>query len=100
MLLMVIHLTVYHLNIALLCNFMCAPTLMGSLSLSLLPHGHKKRKESCYWILEHDAIDAGTEYLFHIFVQVKYLGEEVESTPVAGAVSICSPWDLLVSCWT
>jgi hypothetical protein len=30
-------------------------------------------------------------------IQVKYLGEEGESTPVAGAASICSPWDLLVS---
>uniref|UniRef100_A0ACD5XB78 Uncharacterized protein n=1 Tax=Avena sativa TaxID=4498 RepID=A0ACD5XB78_AVESA len=29
-------------------------------------------------------------------VLVKYLGEEGENTPVAGAASICSPWDLLV----
>ncbi|KAK3162595.1 hypothetical protein QOZ80_1BG0091360 [Eleusine coracana subsp. coracana] len=29
-------------------------------------------------------------------ILVKYLGEEGESTPVAGAVSICSPWDLLI----
>jgi predicted alpha/beta-fold hydrolase len=38
--------------------------------------------------------------LVHIFGQVKYLGEEGETTPVAGAVSICSPCDLLVSCYT
>lgn len=30
-------------------------------------------------------------------LQVKYLGEEGERTPVAGAVAVCSPWDLLVS---
>ncbi|KAF8779410.1 hypothetical protein HU200_002679 [Digitaria exilis] len=30
-------------------------------------------------------------------IVVKYLGEEGESTPVAGAASICSPWDLLVT---
>ncbi|TVU36374.1 hypothetical protein EJB05_18306, partial [Eragrostis curvula] len=29
-------------------------------------------------------------------ILVKYLGEEGETTPVAGAVSICSPWDLLI----
>jgi hypothetical protein len=29
--------------------------------------------------------------------KVKYIGEEGESTPIAGAASICSPWDLLVS---
>ncbi|MQL79460.1 hypothetical protein Taro_011899 [Colocasia esculenta] len=27
---------------------------------------------------------------------VKYLGEEGESTPLAGAASVCSPWDLLM----
>ncbi|MQL87972.1 hypothetical protein Taro_020537 [Colocasia esculenta] len=27
---------------------------------------------------------------------VKYLGEEGDGTPVAGAASICSPWDLVV----
>ena len=30
-------------------------------------------------------------------LQIKYLGEEGENIPVAGAVAICSPWDLLVS---
>ncbi|AQK86355.1 alpha/beta-Hydrolases superfamily protein [Zea mays] len=30
-------------------------------------------------------------------IVVKYLGEEGENTPVAGAASICSPWDLLVT---
>ncbi|KAM3404288.1 hypothetical protein ACQJBY_007404 [Aegilops geniculata] len=30
-------------------------------------------------------------------ILVKYLGEDGESTPVAGAASICSPWDLLVT---
>ena len=30
-------------------------------------------------------------------MQVKYLGEDGENVPVAGAVAICSPWDLLVS---
>ncbi|KAL6619186.1 hypothetical protein ACP70R_034325 [Stipagrostis hirtigluma subsp. patula] len=30
-------------------------------------------------------------------ILVKYLGEEGESTPVAGAASVCSPWDLLVT---
>ncbi|RLN25113.1 embryogenesis-associated protein EMB8-like [Panicum miliaceum] len=29
-------------------------------------------------------------------IVVKYLGEEGENTPVAGAASICSPWDLLI----
>ncbi|KAI0519636.1 hypothetical protein KFK09_007090 [Dendrobium nobile] len=29
-------------------------------------------------------------------ILVKYLGEEGEKTPVAGAASICSPWDLVV----
>ncbi|CAA7396957.1 unnamed protein product [Spirodela intermedia] len=29
-------------------------------------------------------------------VLVKYLGEDGEGTPVAGAASICSPWDLVV----
>ncbi|KAL6616450.1 hypothetical protein ACP70R_038720 [Stipagrostis hirtigluma subsp. patula] len=29
-------------------------------------------------------------------ILVKYLGEEGENTPVAGAASICSPWDLLI----
>ncbi|KAL8167042.1 hypothetical protein V2J09_008541 [Rumex salicifolius] len=29
-------------------------------------------------------------------VLVKYLGEEGENTPIAGAVAICSPWDLLI----
>lgn len=29
-------------------------------------------------------------------ILVKYLGEEGENTPLAGATSICSPWDLLV----
>lgn len=29
-------------------------------------------------------------------VLVKYLGEEGENTPVAGAAAICSPWDLLI----
>jgi predicted alpha/beta-fold hydrolase len=46
-------------------------------------------------ISEHDK---NNTYLFHVFLQVKYLGEEGENTPIAGAVSICSPWDLLVSC--
>lgn len=32
--------------------------------------------------------------------QVKYLGEEGEKTPVAGAAAICPPWDLLVSVLT
>ncbi|KAL6848795.1 hypothetical protein ACP4OV_021378 [Aristida adscensionis] len=30
-------------------------------------------------------------------ILVKYLGEEGESTPIAGAASICSPWDLLIT---
>ncbi|CAM0955376.1 unnamed protein product [Alopecurus aequalis] len=30
-------------------------------------------------------------------ILVKYLGEEGENTPVAGAASICSPWDLLIT---
>ncbi|MCH83645.1 embryogenesis-associated protein EMB8-like, partial [Trifolium medium] len=30
-------------------------------------------------------------------ILVKYLGEDGENTPVAGAVAVCSPWDLLVS---
>ncbi|KAK8921803.1 Embryogenesis-associated protein EMB8 [Platanthera zijinensis] len=29
-------------------------------------------------------------------ILVKYLGEEGEKTPLAGAASICSPWDLVV----
>ncbi|KAL6213815.1 hypothetical protein ACLB2K_013254 [Fragaria x ananassa] len=29
-------------------------------------------------------------------ILVKYLGEDGDSVPVAGAVAICSPWDLLV----
>ncbi|QCE07985.1 embryogenesis-associated protein EMB8-like [Vigna unguiculata] len=29
-------------------------------------------------------------------VLIKYLGEEGENTPVAGAVAVCSPWDLLI----
>ncbi|XP_009414628.2 embryogenesis-associated protein EMB8 isoform X1 [Musa acuminata AAA Group] len=29
-------------------------------------------------------------------VLVKYLGEDGENTPIAGAVSVCSPWDLVV----
>ncbi|XP_010543274.1 PREDICTED: embryogenesis-associated protein EMB8-like [Tarenaya hassleriana] len=29
-------------------------------------------------------------------ILVKYLGEEGERTPIAGAVAICSPWDLLI----
>ncbi|KAK6938507.1 Alpha/beta hydrolase fold-1 [Dillenia turbinata] len=29
-------------------------------------------------------------------VLVKYLGEEGDNTPVAGAAAICSPWDLLI----
>ncbi|KAJ0025507.1 hypothetical protein Pint_07765 [Pistacia integerrima] len=29
-------------------------------------------------------------------ILVKYLGEDGEKTPLAGAVAICSPWDLLV----
>lgn len=29
-------------------------------------------------------------------ILVKYLGEEGEDIPVAGAVAICSPWDLLI----
>ncbi|KAF4384039.1 hypothetical protein F8388_018791 [Cannabis sativa] len=28
-------------------------------------------------------------------VLVKYLGEDGDNVPVAGAVAICSPWDLL-----
>ncbi|RWW02873.1 hypothetical protein GW17_00034017, partial [Ensete ventricosum] len=28
---------------------------------------------------------------------VKYLGEDADNSPVAGAASICSPWDLVVS---
>ncbi|XBJ18223.1 hypothetical protein VPH35_009439 [Triticum aestivum] len=36
-------------------------------------------------------------YLFTLHIQVKYLGEEGESIPIAGAASICSPWDLLVT---
>lgn len=31
-------------------------------------------------------------------LQVKYLGEEGENTPISGAASVCSPWDLLVGC--
>ncbi|XP_042421172.1 phospholipase ABHD3-like isoform X1 [Zingiber officinale] len=30
-------------------------------------------------------------------ILVKYLGEDEGSTPIVGAVSICSPWDLVVS---
>ncbi|PRQ24424.1 putative alcohol O-acetyltransferase [Rosa chinensis] len=30
-------------------------------------------------------------------ILVKYLGEDGDSIPVAGAVAICSPWDLLIS---
>eukprot|EP00268_Persea_americana_P059946 TRINITY_DN741_c1_g1_i6.p1 TRINITY_DN741_c1_g1~~TRINITY_DN741_c1_g1_i6.p1 ORF type:complete len:578 (-),score=85.27 TRINITY_DN741_c1_g1_i6:440-2173(-) len=29
-------------------------------------------------------------------ILVKYLGEDGDNTPVAGAASICSPWDLLI----
>ncbi|KAG7944026.1 hypothetical protein I3843_15G076600 [Carya illinoinensis] len=29
-------------------------------------------------------------------VLVKYLGEDGENTPLAGAVALCSPWDLLI----
>ncbi|GAU15920.1 hypothetical protein TSUD_41430 [Trifolium subterraneum] len=29
-------------------------------------------------------------------ILVKYLGEDGENTPVAGAVAVCSPWDLLI----
>ncbi|KAH7568161.1 hypothetical protein JRO89_XS07G0249900 [Xanthoceras sorbifolium] len=29
-------------------------------------------------------------------ILVKYLGEDGENSPVAGAVAICSPWDLLI----
>ncbi|PKA58360.1 Embryogenesis-associated protein EMB8 [Apostasia shenzhenica] len=31
-----------------------------------------------------------------VSITVKYLGEEGESTPISGAASICSPWDLVV----
>ena len=48
----------------------------------------------------HTAFDELTIYVIISFIQVKYLGEEGENTPVAGAASICSPWDLVVSCWT
>jgi len=34
---------------------------------------------------------------FEDCLQVKYLGEDGENTSVAGAVAVCSPWDLLVS---
>ncbi|XP_004496351.1 embryogenesis-associated protein EMB8-like [Cicer arietinum] len=30
-------------------------------------------------------------------ILVKYLGEDGENTPVAGAVAVCSPWDLLIA---
>lgn len=33
---------------------------------------------------------------FLSYLQVKYLGEDGEDTPIAGAASICSPWDLVV----
>lgn len=39
-------------------------------------------------------------YNLTYFFQVKYLGEDGERTPLAGAVAICSPWDLLVSVFT
>lgn len=29
-------------------------------------------------------------------VLIKYLGEDGENIPVAGAVAVCSPWDLLI----
>ncbi|KAG5152612.1 hypothetical protein JHK84_029084 [Glycine max] len=29
-------------------------------------------------------------------LQIKYLGEDGENIPVAGAVAVCSPWDLLI----
>ncbi|RVW37154.1 Retrovirus-related Pol polyprotein from transposon TNT 1-94 [Vitis vinifera] len=31
-----------------------------------------------------------------MLLQVKYLGEDGENIPVAGAVAICNPWDLLI----
>ncbi|CAK9155509.1 unnamed protein product [Ilex paraguariensis] len=30
-------------------------------------------------------------------ILVKFLGEDGENVPIAGAAAICSPWDLLVS---
>lgn len=40
-------------------------------------------------------MDFGAVLLLYHF-QVKYLGEDGEDIPVAGAVAVCSPWDLLV----
>ncbi|RWW27650.1 hypothetical protein GW17_00007922 [Ensete ventricosum] len=48
-----------------------------------------------YWRAPLFAV--GTSIGANILVckQVKYLGEDGENTPIAGAVSVCSPWDLV-----
>ncbi|GMH00312.1 hypothetical protein Nepgr_002151 [Nepenthes gracilis] len=38
----------------------------------------------------------GTSVGANILSQVKYLGEDGDDIPIARAVSICSPWDLLI----
>ncbi|OMO56748.1 hypothetical protein COLO4_35563 [Corchorus olitorius] len=58
-----------------------------------------------HFILWDLAVDTGSFHpillpseqflLFPDHGQVKYLGEDREKVPVAGAVAICSPWDLL-----
>lgn len=37
------------------------------------------------------------DMFFEFWFQVKYLGEDGENVPIAGAATVCSPWDLLVS---
>jgi hypothetical protein len=56
----------------------------------------------CLLILSHIFKELGNWHNttlsdFEDCLQVKYLGEDGENTPVAGAVAVCSPWDLLVS---
>lgn len=53
------------------------------------------------WFLTYSRICNELSFVTALFdlkdcLQIKYLGEDGENIPVAGAVAVCSPWDLLV----
>ncbi|BAT94428.1 hypothetical protein VIGAN_08103200 [Vigna angularis var. angularis] len=54
---------------------------------AVVNHLHKERSKAPLFVV-------GTSIGANILV--KYLGEDGENIPVAGAVAVCSPWDLLI----
>lgn len=84
----------------ILVGFNSNPIVILHWTLPRLGHNIDDKLMLVIFLGQNKYLSFSSFYCAKPHLQVKYLGEDVDNVPVAGAVAICSPWDLLVSAWT